>query len=142
MDPFEHEAHLEAEITSLDRWLEELRTFVEKGLDDPEVSMEAFTEADARMARIYPRLKALYDRQWERLRQEFWARRSFENGAEVRRVLLNLMTGDSTRTASYAHPVSCRIVLARRRRLELVRQCTTARGAYSWVAGNRGEARP
>ncbi len=71
MDPFEHEAHLEAEITSLDRRLEELRTFVEKGLDDPEVGMEAFTEAVARMARIYPRLKALYDMQWERLQQEF-----------------------------------------------------------------------
>lgn len=70
MDPFEHEARLESEITSLDRWLEDLRRYLSDALDNPEVTLEEFMEAVARMSRIYSRLKTLYDMQWERLQNE------------------------------------------------------------------------
>lgn len=53
---------LDAEIEALQRWCDDLTNYMDKGLRDPGVSIEEFSNAATMFTRVLIRLKALYDR--------------------------------------------------------------------------------
>jgi hypothetical protein len=58
--PNEAEDRLAAEIETLHRWYDELKEFLDTGLQDATVSDEVFSDAATMATRVVIRLKGLY----------------------------------------------------------------------------------
>ena len=58
----EAKERLEAEIETLQRWYDELREFLDAGLQDGSVTHEVFSDAATMATRVVIRLKSLYSK--------------------------------------------------------------------------------
>lgn len=59
----ELEDRRKGELVTLERWYQELITYLTEGLQDPRVGMDDFSNAATMATRVLIRLKTLYDQQ-------------------------------------------------------------------------------